>query len=109
MNKKSKTLKEDFIEAVQSFKKKDFKNAEIVCYKILSIDPNHFDSISLLATISAVKGDYVNAKELIIKALEIRPKDTGSLNNLGTAYKELGEPKEATNIYNFETILILLF
>ena len=99
MNKKGKTLKEDFIGAVQSFKKKDFKNAEIVCYKILSIDPNHFDSISLLATISAVKGDYVNAKELIIKALEIRPKDTGALNNLGTAYKELGEPKEATNIY----------
>ena len=38
MNKKSQTLKEDFIEAVQSFKKKDFKNTEIVCYKILSID-----------------------------------------------------------------------
>ena len=51
---------------MRSFKKKDFKNTAIICYKILSIDPNHFDSISLLATISAVKGDYVNAKELII-------------------------------------------
>ena len=94
MNKKGQTLKEDFIAAVQSFKKKDFKNAEIICYKILSIDPNHFDSISLLATISAVKGNYDNAKELTIKALEIRPKDTGALNNLGTAYKELGKPKK---------------
>ena len=28
MNKKGRTLKEDFIEAVQSFKKKDFKNPD---------------------------------------------------------------------------------
>ena len=62
MNKKSKTLKEDFIEAVQSFKKKDFKNSEILCYKILSINPNHFDSISLLATISAIKKTLIMQK-----------------------------------------------
>ena len=58
MNKKIRTLKEDFIEAVQSFKKKDFQYAEIVCYKILSIDPNHFDSISLLATLAAINGNF---------------------------------------------------
>ena len=39
------------------------------------------------------------AKELMIKAVEIQPKNTSSLNNLGTAYRELGNPKEAIRIY----------
>ena len=99
MNKKGKTLKEDFIEAVQSFKKKDFKNAEIVCYKILSIDPNHFDSISLLATLAAINGNFDKAIELLGKAIKIQPKNITTIHNLGTAYKELGNLKEAMNYY----------
>ena len=42
MNKNNKTLEEIFELAVKKYKIKDFKNAEIFCYKILSIDPNHF-------------------------------------------------------------------
>ena len=100
MNIKKKTLKESFIEALVNYNKKDFKTAEIFCYKILSIDPYHFDSISLLASINAINRDYEKAKELMLKAVEIQPKNTSSLNNLGTAYRELGNPKEAIRIYN---------
>ena len=50
MNKNIKTLKTDFAEAFKHYKNKNFKNAEITCYKILSIDPNHLDSISLLGS-----------------------------------------------------------
>ena len=96
---KNKTLKETFSEALQNYKKKDFKNAEIVCYKILSIDPNHVESISMLATISVVKKNFLKAKELMIKAVEIQPDNKSYLNNLGTAYRELGDLKEAENIY----------
>ena len=49
--KKRESLKQIFEEALNNYKKKDYKNAENYCYKILNIDPNHFDSISLLATI----------------------------------------------------------
>ena len=56
--KKSESSKQIFEEALNNYKKKDFKNAEHYCYKILNIDPNHFDSISLLATISVVNRNF---------------------------------------------------
>jgi tetratricopeptide (TPR) repeat protein len=99
MNKKNQTLKENFIEAFKKYKNNDFKNAEKSCYKILSIDPNHFDSISLLATISFNKKDFNKAKQLMLQAIEIKPNDLAALNNLGTTYRELREAKEAINVY----------
>ena len=49
---------------------------ETFCYKILSIDPNHFDSLSMLASISAINRNFDKAKELLLKANEIQPKNT---------------------------------
>ena len=90
MNKNSKTLKETFKDAMLSYKKNDLKNAEMLCYKILSIDPNHLDSISLLSTVSAIQRDFLKAKELMEKALKIQPRNISFLSNLGTAYQEMG-------------------
>ena len=75
MNNKQ-TLKQTFEKAVENYKKKEFKAAEIICYKILNIDPNHFDSIILLANMSALGGNYKNAKDLLLKATELQPKNT---------------------------------
>jgi len=99
MNKNEQTLKSIFLKAVENYKKKDFKNAEIFCYKILSIDPNHFDSLSMLATISAINRNFNNAKELLQKAVKIEPKNITAIHNLGTAYKELGKLDDAINYY----------
>jgi len=99
MKKNTQSLKKTFIEAVEHYKKKDLKTAEVVCYKILSIDQMHFDSISLLANIFAINNDYVKAKEFLLRAISIQPNNTTILNNLGTASKELGESNEAINFY----------
>ena len=99
MMKKSKTLKEDFVEALESYRKGDFKKSELICYKILNVDAFHFDSISLLATISAINRNFENAKVLMLKALEIQPKNKTALNNLGSTYKELGDLDEAKKVY----------
>ncbi len=99
MKNRSKTLKEIFVEAFTYYRKNKLKNAEMLCYKILSIDENHFDSISLLATISATNGNYMNAEELMKKAVELQPDNTSALNNLGTAYKEQGKINDAVAIY----------
>ena len=64
MSIKKKTLKESFFEALENYNKKDFKTAEISCYKILSIDPYHFDSISLLASINAINRNYEKSKRI---------------------------------------------
>ena len=100
MNKKNKTLKEIFVMAVEKYKKQDFKNAEIYCYKILSIDSNHFDSLSMLANISAINRNFENAKKLLEKAIKIEPKSINTIHNLGTANKELGKLDNAINFYN---------
>ena len=99
MNKNNRSLKTIFIEALEHYRKRDLKTAEIVCYKILSIDSNHFDTISLLASIFAVNRNFDKAKELLEKAIKIQPENVSILNNLGTAYKELGKSKEAINFY----------
>ncbi len=96
---KKQTLIEIFSEALVYYKKKNFKSAEILCNKILTIDPHHFKSLSLLATISAVLGDFEKAKKLIKQVVEIEPTNKSALNNLGTAYRELGEIKKAENTY----------
>ena len=100
MNKNNPTLKETFFSAYQSYKKRDYKNAEMLCNKILNIDPNHFDSIFLLANLSAINRDFNGAKEFLHRAVKIQPKSTNAYNNLGTAYKELGKYDEAINFYN---------
>ena len=53
MDNKKQSLKIIFSEALEHYKKRDFKAAEVYCYKILNINPNHFDSLSLLANIFA--------------------------------------------------------
>ena len=99
MNKKKQTLKEIFEGAFIDHQKRDYKSAQNSCYKILSIDPNHFDSLFLLATISAVHSDFNKAKEFLYKSLEVQPKNTSALNNLATTYKELGMLNEAVDFY----------
>ena len=99
MNKNNKSLKDIFAEAYQNYQKKDFKKAEVICYKILNIDPHNFDSIFLLATISATGQNWDKAVELLFKANEIQPNNITVYNNIGTAFKELGKTKEAINYY----------
>ena len=97
MNKKNEPLKMTFMSALESYKKLDYNNAEAYCYKILSIDSYHFDSIMMLASIAGAKRNLEQAKELLIKATEIQPKNTSAIHNLGTCCKELGKLDESKN------------
>jgi len=100
MNKKNESLKMTYMRALESYKKQDYNNAETYCYKILSIDSYHFDSILMLASIAGSKKNYDQAKELLIKANEIQSKNTTAIHNLATCYKELRKFDEAKKYYN---------
>jgi len=99
MNKKNEPLKMTYMRALERYKNKDYKNAETYCYKILSIDSYHLDSIMMLASIAGKNKNLEQAKELLNKAIEIQPKNVSALHNLGTCYKELGKFDEAKNYY----------
>ena len=99
MNKNKQTLRATFETARQNYTKKDFKTAETLCYKILSIDQNHFESKALLADIFSKTGDFNKAKKLLNEAIDIQPHNVSILNNLGTTCKKLGETKNAIGYY----------
>ena len=76
MNKKNQTLKDIYVEALSNYKNENFKNTELLCYKILSIDPNHVDSIALLAAVFAMNRNFVKAKEFrAISQMQLQQKD----------------------------------
>ncbi len=100
MKKKNLTLKDTFKAALEHYKKRNFSGTENLCNKILSIDPDHFDSFVLLSNINAINRNFIKAKELLMKANEITPNNLSVLNNLGTACKELGSLKEAISFYS---------
>ena len=100
MSKKSNlTIKENFLIALENYKKGNFSITENICNKILSIDAHHFESMILLSNISAINKNYDKAKDLLIKANQIKPNNLSVLNNLGTAFKELGNLKESISFF----------
>ena len=58
MKKNNQTLKETFSVAVENYKKKNFTATEDLCNRILSIAPDHFDSLVLLSNIHAMRKDF---------------------------------------------------
>ena len=100
MSQKSNlSIKENFLIAVENYKKNNFLIAENICNKILSIDAHHFESLVLLSNIFAINRNYVKAKDFLIKANKIKANNLSVLNNLGTAFKELGNLKEAVSFF----------
>ena len=98
-DKNTKTLKDTYGVAYNNYKKGDLKAAEILCYKILSIDPSFIESKILLANISAKNRNYKETKKLLVEANEQEPKNISVLNNLGTVSRELGEIKNAVDYF----------
>ena len=53
----------------------------------------------MLSNLFAINRDFNKSKEFLEKAIKIQPKNTTILNNLGTAYKELGDTEKAMTFY----------
>ena len=99
MQKNKTSLRDTFVEAVRNYKKKNYKLAESICYKILSINPNDFEAKSLLGNIFAKNLNYKQAKVFLSEAIKLKPNNINTLNNLGTICKQLGELKNAVSYY----------
>ena len=93
--KKNQIIKEDFDLAFQNHKKNNFKIAENLYKKILKTDPNHFESIFLLGSLSAQTKNFNEAKQLLEKAIQINPDYADAHNNFGNVLIELGDYQKA--------------
>ena len=98
-------IKETFALAFQKHKNKNYSTAESLYKKVLKIDPNHFESIYLLGSLSVQTYNFDRAKNYYEKAIKIKPDDTNTLYNLGVVFAELGEAKKAISYYE-KTIAI---
>ena len=101
--KKNLTIKETFDLAFQHHKKNNFNVAENLYRNILKLQPNHFDTIYLLGSLSLQNKDFNNAKQLLQKAVKINSNHADAHNNLGIAFAELKEREKA--IKCFENVI----
>ena len=94
MHQKDITINKTFSLALQNHRKNNFKIAESLYRKILTIDSNHFKSIFLLGSLLMQVKNFDEAKRLLQKAIEIQPDHADAHNNLGLVFKELGERRK---------------
>lgn len=66
-------------------------DAEKIYKKILSVYPDHGDSLHLVGVIFLQRGNYAEAARQIDLALKKNPNNAGALNNRGIALKALGQ------------------
>jgi ubiquinone/menaquinone biosynthesis C-methylase UbiE/lipoprotein NlpI len=92
-------IKNALIEAFQSHKKNNFKNAEIIYQKILRKNPKHFETIFYLGTLYSQLEKYDLAEPLFEKAISINPNFEVTYQNLGFMYEQLRKYKKAKSCY----------
>ena len=97
--KKNLTTKETFDLAVQNHQKNNLEVAENLYKKILEKDPNHFQSICFLGTLSIQIKNFERAKKLLNKAIGIQPNNANVNNNLGIVNNELEDYQKAINYF----------
>ena len=74
--------------------------AEQAYNRILATQPDHFDSLHLLAIIFHQRGDHAQALRHIDLALKIDPNNIPALNNRGIALRELKRFEDALASYD---------
>ena len=97
--KKNITTKETFDLAVQNHQKNNLEAAKNLYKKILEKDPNHFQSICFLGTLSIQIKNFERAKKLLNKAIGIQPNNANVNNNLGIVNNELEDYQKAINYF----------
>ena len=91
MRQKDITINKTLSLALQNHRKNNFKIAESLYRKILTIDSNHFKSIFLLGSLLMQVKNFDEAKRLLQKVIRIQPDHADAHNNLGLVFKGLGE------------------
>jgi tetratricopeptide (TPR) repeat protein len=85
--------------ALDSHRRGRLVEAQAICHDILTIDPNHADSLHLLGVMASQSGAQPLAIELIGKAIAINDRFAPYHSNLGNALRASGRLEEAVAAY----------
>ena len=91
MHNKNQKEKKNFAIAVENHQKNNFKIAANLYKKIIKNNPNHFESIFLLGSLSIQIKNLEAAEQLLNKAIQMQPNNAHAYHNLGILYAELAE------------------
>ena len=98
-NKLNSKINNFFNIAFKNHKNNNFNKARDLYTKVLTINPNHFEAIFLLGSLSVQTNDYKNAKNYFEKAIKIMPNDPKVCYNLGVINVELDNISTAIKYY----------
>jgi len=103
MNEADQLIKQALDLAINHHQKGNFLNAEDLYNKILEVNPEHFQAIFLLGSLSAQINKYDKAIHLLQKAIQINPNHADSYFNLGNVFKDIGDHSNAANFFQKAT------
>jgi len=95
MSKKNITNKDTFNFALKNLQKRKFKVAGDLFRKVLKKNPNDFQSIFFLGSMSVQNKNFNEAIKLLTKAIEIQPNHPSANHNLSVALVEMAEFRKA--------------
>ena len=88
-------------QGIKFHQKGRISDAEKIYKKILSENPNHFDSLNLLSEILIQSKNYELAKTLLTRAAKERPEHSNTQFNLAIVFEKLGDISSAVQHYTF--------
>ncbi len=86
-------------EALKQHQTGNLDAAAMLYNKVLEIEPNNINAISLLGTLNLQRGNHNIACMLLKKSLVLKPDNAMAYNNLGSALQTSGRFEEAINNY----------
>jgi tetratricopeptide (TPR) repeat protein len=101
----SLTLSQVFNVALNAYQAGKFAEAEQLCLKIMSADPDSAPTLNLLAIINSARGSNDAALACYDRALSLRPDFIEALNNRGAVLKAMKRFDEALQSYDRALIL----
>jgi SAM-dependent methyltransferase len=90
-------------QAAGHYENGDFVQAERLCRKILSHEPDHVHALTLHGAVAQASGRNNNAVKLLGRALALDGRNAAIHNNIALAYQALGRREEA--VEHFSTAL----
>ncbi|QEE17200.1 tetratricopeptide repeat protein [Promethearchaeum syntrophicum] len=92
-----------FVMAMSALQNKNTDFAEAVLKTLVSKDPNHYEAISVLASILMTKNELDGVEDMLLSAIKLKPDNIAIIVELGDLYQKLGFDFKAIPYYKILT------